>query len=340
MRASDVRAWLTAHRRELLLAPVYAGLSLISLRAKLAAAPLWLGEHMVQKHASLLAGTHPNNEQSRVLQWLVPEAIRQLTGVSVAGAYAFARWLFVFLAFVAFDRFLRPFFRPALRFGAVALLAGLLAFTHRAELQESAPLLMLLFVLALDAIRAERRLPFALLLLLGALTNETMLILPMAWALVRTPRVLSLATAKSIGESALLAAPAFAVAATIRWWTRHAPHLGGAFHWPDNVGGMLRGLSMSPLDWYRVPNLGFLFLFGALWIYPLIGLRAQPRFFQRTILIVPPFLAAHLITGIIGETRQMIPLGFLLIPMSLRTIFVAADEAAPGDGAPDGRGAS
>jgi hypothetical protein len=334
VRATDLRAWRDAHRRDLLLAPVYAGLSLISLRLKLAAAPLWLTEHMVQKHQSLLAGTHPNNEQSRVLQWLVPEAIRAVTGASIPGAYAFVRWLFVFLAFVAFDAFLRPFLRPALRFGAVALLAALLSFTHRAELQESAPLLMLLFVLALDAIRGERRFAFAVLMLLGALTNETMLILPMGWALVRPPRVLSLATARSIGESALLAAPAFAAAGALRWWTRHAPHLGGAWHWPDNVGGILRGLRMSPLDWYRVPNLGLFFLFGALWIYPLIGLRAQPRFFQRMLLIVPPFLAAHLITGIIGETRQMIPLGFLLIPMSLRSIFgddAIEEPAARGD---------
>jgi hypothetical protein len=37
--------------------------------------------------------------------------------------------------------------------------------------------------------------------------------------------------------------------------------------------------------------------------------------------MVPFFIAAHLATGIITEIRQMLPLGFIIIPMALFSIY-------------------
>jgi hypothetical protein len=37
--------------------------------------------------------------------------------------------------------------------------------------------------------------------------------------------------------------------------------------------------------------------------------------------MVPLFLLAHFITGKIEESRQMIPLGYILIPMGLSFVF-------------------
>jgi hypothetical protein len=168
--------WIGHDRQWLMILPLYAFLSVISVRLKIAMAPLWLTGHLVGKHQALLDGTHPNNEQSRLLQYLFPEAIRMVTGASVANAYVFQRWLFIFLAFAVFHQFMRRWLRPALCFAGVLLLAALIPFTHRAELQESAPLLALLFVACLWAIRDGKRPLFCLVMLIGAITNETLLV--------------------------------------------------------------------------------------------------------------------------------------------------------------------
>jgi hypothetical protein len=326
--------WIDRDRQLLFILPLYAFLSVISLRMKLAVTPLWFTGYMVDKHQALMHGVHPNNEQSRVLQYLIPEAIRLVTGASVANAYAFQRWLFIFLAFAVFHQFMRKWLRPGLCFAGASLLAALIPFTHRAELQESAPLLALMFVSALWAIRDGKKWSFCLLLLVGALVNETILVLAMGWYVVQAPRLFGRGAPRAAVETAILSAPAFLAAGAIRYATRLQPHLGGAWHLPDNIHEMGRGLLHSPFDWYRLPHLGIFFLFSVLWIYPFIRFRAQPHFFRRMSLVVPVFVVAHMLTGIILETRQMIPLAFLLIPMSLLTMFPEdAAQALPGPGA-------
>jgi hypothetical protein len=54
-----------------------------------------------------------------------------------------------------------------------------------------------------------------------------------------------------------------------------------------------------------------------LWVYALLGLRRKPRFMRRATVVVPFFVLGHLLTGVIGEVRQMVPLGFVLIPSAL-----------------------
>jgi hypothetical protein len=317
--------WVFRNRQILVILPLYAFLSLTSLRIKVAMTPLWTTGYLVAKHQALLDGTHPNNEQSRLLQYLFPEAVRILTGVSVAGAYAFQRWLFVFLTFAVFHQLMRRWLAPGLCFAGVSLLAALIPFTHRAELQESAPLLALMFVAGLWAIRDGKRYAFCLILLIGALANETILVLAMGWYAARARNLFGRDFPRVAAETALVSAPALAVTGAIRYATRFQPHLGGAWHWPDNIGGMGSGLLHSPFDWYRVPHLGVFFLFSVLWIYPFVRWKAQPAFLRRVSLIVPVFVFAHMLTGIIAETRQMIPLAFILIPMSLLAMF--PDEA-------------
>lgn len=305
--------------------PLFAFLSIASLRIKLALTGAWFDGTLDAAHARLLAGTYTNNEQSRILQFLVPEAIRRATGLGLGDAYALQRFAFFAAAYACFAEFLRGWFGAGSALAGVALFAALVPFTHRNDLQESAPLLALCFVLGLWAIRARRRLAFALVLLVGALDNETILVLPLAWFLVRADRPFSRDGAIAALETAVLALPGFAAQGFIRWLTRDNPHLGGAWHLPDNWRGIAAGLARSPLDWYRVPHLGFLFLFSVMWIYPLLAWKRQPPFFRRASIVVPVFVAAHLVTGIIAEPRQMVPLGFLLIPMSLFAMLSAPD---------------
>jgi hypothetical protein len=183
-------------------------------------------------------------------------------------------------------------------------------------------------VLGLGAIRDGKKGAFCLILLVGAITNETILVLAMGWYLVQASRVIGRDSLRVAADTAFLSAPAFAVAGAIRYATRSAPHLGGAWHLPDNLHEMAVGLARNPLQWYRVPHLGILFVFSVLWIYPFVRFKSQPRFFRRMSAVVPVFVVAHMLTGIIAETRQMIPLGFIVIPMSLLTMF--PEESADG----------
>src|SRR5690606_11401055 len=122
---------------------------------------------------------YTNNEQSRLAQYGIPELFVQAFGCHVETAYIIQRWVFVAVAFVCFHLYLRKWFSEAFCFLNVVLLAAVMPLTYMDHLQESAPLLMVTFLLGLWAIRENRLGTFSLLLLVGAINNETMLILPL-----------------------------------------------------------------------------------------------------------------------------------------------------------------
>ena len=61
---------------------MYAGLSFIALRMKLAVTPAWTNGTLERNQARLVAFDYTNNEQSRVLQWAIPEALTRLFGLT------------------------------------------------------------------------------------------------------------------------------------------------------------------------------------------------------------------------------------------------------------------
>ena len=163
------------------LAPLYATLSFIQLKLKLDATSTWTSGRLVKNHKLLLDFDYTNNEQSRILQFYIPEALRQLFDVSIPHAYLIQRGLFVFAGFMVMHAYCRGWFDRTGAALCVCVQAALMALSHMNDLQESAPLLMVAFVLCLWAIRERNDWAFALLLLIGAMNNETVLSL----ALVR-----------------------------------------------------------------------------------------------------------------------------------------------------------
>jgi len=124
-------------------------------------------------------------------------------------------------------------------------------------------------------------------------------------------------------RTVLLSAPAFAAQGILRYITRFQPHLGGAFHWPDNIQGIWSEL-VFPYQAIFQGNYIYLFLvFSIFWFLAVVGLFKSPLFLRRVFWITPFFLAGNLITGKIQESRQMIPLGFIIIPLAL---FIIARE--------------
>ncbi len=312
------------HNREVLLfVPIYFFLSLTNLVLKLRLTPVWTDGTLINDHNALMAFQSTNNEQSRLFQFLVPEFFHRVFSISIVDSYTLARFLFVFMAFVVFHFFLRKWFSQAESLAGVVILSGSLAVTFLiVDLQESAPLLMLLFILALWALREKKDLAFCLLLILGGgLTNETMLVMAAGYFFYRVPDSKVSSIIRTGFRTFRIALPAFLVQGVIRYITRDRPQLGGAYHLPDNLSGIWSEIS-HPLNalfngQYIYPFL----IFSIFWIYAAVGYRKSPRFLKSMFWIIPLFVAGNLITGKIYESRQMIPLGFILIPMSLFLLF-------------------
>jgi hypothetical protein len=311
---------LLRDREFLVFAPLYAWLSFLNYLIKIWFTPSWF-KWLEHNHAASLKFEFTNNEQSRLLQFYVPEFFHQVFGTTIQHSYALARLIFVFLTYLCFHRYLRKWFSVAESFVGVALLAAIIPFTYMDDLQESSPLLLLLFLLALQAIRDERTGWLLMVFFVGGLTNETMLILPGvyffyqlrfdSWKQVLIPA----------GKAILVGLPLLVTLVPIRYLTRDRPVLGGGFHWPDNLEGIWRDLSVNPLDMAGARSVFFILLFGILWYYALFHYAEKPLFLRRASWMVPFFILAHLITGKIDEPRQMIPLAFIIIPMAMFFIF-------------------
>jgi hypothetical protein len=307
--------------RQLPFVAIYACLSFLALRPKLQVTPAWFDGTLERNHAALLAFRYTNNEQSRLLQFYIPELLIRVLGVSVAHAYMIQRWAFVAMAFTLFHLYLRKWFSNGLAFAAVCLLAAALPFTFVNDLQESASFLMASSVAALWTIRDAGSWSVAAVLLIGALNNETTLALSSVYGADRFRAWRPISLWSTAWRTLAVAAPAVAYTAWIRYVTRDRPHLGGARHWRDNLHGILTDLQLSPLDYHQALYLSMFFIFNVLWIFAILRLSEKPRFVRATLVLIPAFVIPHLLTGIIHEVRQMVPLAFVVIPSAFFWLF-------------------
>ncbi|OGY78770.1 MAG: hypothetical protein A3B74_03200 [Candidatus Kerfeldbacteria bacterium RIFCSPHIGHO2_02_FULL_42_14] len=312
---------------------VYAILSFINLRSKLASTPAWFNGMLSENHELLLQSVYTNNEQSRILQYLIPEFLHRLFNIAIEHAYIFQRWFFIFLAFCFFHIYLKKWFHETTAFAGVTLLAALMPLVYFNHLQESAPLMLLTFLLGLWAIRERKHRLFLFILIIGILNNETSLILILAYFAYQLPQRLKdltyLSLTKILGKTFLVSLPATIVLVSIRWLTRENPHLGTPWKLPYNVVGMLSNLTnLNIFELHRAVYLYPIFLFGLLWIYSFLHFKSKPLFLRRATFLIPFFIAGNMLTGNIYEARQMLPLGFIIIPLALWNLF-PRDTHAP-----------
>ena len=308
-------------REELLkFGSVYVFMALINLQLRLSLAPFWFDGRLIANHERLLAFQYKNNEQSRLLQFYIPEALHRL-GLSIVHAYILQHWIFILLTFVCFHFYLRKWFGARLALGGVAFLAAIIPLSYFNELQESQPLLLLTFLLGLWAVRERRTVWYLLVLTLGAINNETMLILPSVFFFYNFKRFnlkhilgLSLTTVT-------VALPALMVVGVIRYLNRDKPRLVATWQWPDNIRGIWEQLGTSPLDYWEAKYFYIIFVFGAFWVYAFLNNARKPLFLRRAALIIPLFILVHLLMGIISEVRLMLPLSFIIIPMAFFYLF-------------------
>jgi hypothetical protein len=305
----------------LALAPVYFLVALLALRVKLSVTPAWFDGTLERNHRLLLAFAFTNNEQSRLLQYWLPELMRRAFSLSVERAYIVQRWAFVFLALCCFHGYLRRWFPRPAAFAAVTLFAALLMVSFSSDLQESASLLLVTFVTVLWAIREDRPLLTAVALLLGALNNETALVLPAVYLAHRLRGLGVREVLAPLRDTLLVSLPALLTVAAIRYATRGRPHLAGLWQLPHNIEMIRRDLGTNPLDLYGAAALYFLILFGPLWVYAFLGFRRKPRFMRSATAIVPFFVIAQFLVGIVSEVRLFMPLAIVVIPPALWYLF-------------------
>lgn len=324
--AQKIRVFIF-QREVFLFGSVYFFLALINLRVKLLLSPAWFDGTLERNHELLMQFDYTNWQQSRLLQFYIPEFFHNTLGISIIDAYILQRWLFVFLAFLCFHMFMRKWFSKSASFAGVTFLAAVMPLTYFNHLQESAPLLLLLFVLGLWAIRENKIVYLIVILLVGGLNNETMLFLPLVYFFYNYRSSTARDLAILSGKTLLVSLPLLITLGMIRYITRDTPVLGGGWHLYDNLYGIksyLRDVFLNPLELYSARYLYIFLVFSVFWIYAFCKYYEKPLFLRRASLIIPFFILAHMSRGVITEARQMLPLSFVIIPMAL--FFLVKEE--------------
>lgn len=282
---------------------VCAFLAYVTFRLKTATTSHWDDGTLEQIQALLVQFKYYNNEQSRLLQWGIPELLTRILPVQLHTAYGMQRLVFTTLAFFTFHRSSSRWLNNTAALLAVVLFALLTAFTFQGDLQESAPLLAFTFVAALWALREGRLAVFAGLIWFGGLNNETMLFLPAVYVFVNFRSTSFAALARLFGMAFLLGLPGLLTVGAIRYITRDQPYLGGGWHWQANL---------MALD-------SVVLFLGVFWVLAFIQYKRLPVFLQRCLLTIPLFLIPNMFIGIITETRLLLPLCFFALPAALWT---------------------
>jgi hypothetical protein len=299
----------------------YAFLAFINLRVKLWLTPDWFNGKLEHIHDKLVHFQYVNNEQSRLLQFSIPEAIHRLFGLAIVDAYVVQRWLFVLLSFSVFHCYLRRWFDRRVAFAGVLFLSAIMPLTYFGDLQESSSLLSLTFVTALYAIREDR--PWLLMgaLFVGGLNNETMVVVPVIYLLARFSdwklRSLARLAVKTIGVSV----PVVAAVGLMRYFTWGYPRLAPFYQLTANLTAIGGQWNSPPWRYHEAQFLYPVLLFGAFWIYAFINYRDQPVFLRRAALVVPVYVAGHFVAGMVNEARLFLPLAFIIVPMGLWFLF-------------------
>jgi len=275
-------------------------LALFTTALKLSLTPAWFDGTLARNHYLLLAFHYTNNEQSRLFQFLIPEFFHALSGVAIEWAYIIQRVLFILATFYFFYLYSLEWLKPKWAVMALLLLCAIICITHKNDLQESAPLLGLTFVGALWTIRDDKPFLLSIVLLAGAINNETVLYLPVVYLFVHYDEWRGRWSGLFL-RLGIIAGPAIVAVGIIRLINIDRPHLGGALHFLENLQNIHQPI----------------ILFNFLLILAVMRFKEKPKFLRRALLTLPLFFLPHLITGVIAEIRQMIPMSFIIIPAAL-----------------------
>jgi len=278
-------------------------LSSMALERKLNRTESWEDGTLAKNHQSLLEGTFTNHEQSRLLQFLIPEVFHRAFSVKISDAYKAQRFLFVFLTLFLFYLYSRKWFKNWVSLLCSVLFYLTLILTFKNHLQESASLLSVTALLSLWYLREKRHLFLAVTVFIGLMNNETMLFFICAFGFFEIFKE-KVPLVEVMHKSLIYFSLPLICFLLIRYTFRNHPVLGGGVHFMDNF-----------------LMLGKLFMvYHIFWILAFLTPRKKPRFVKYSLLLVPLFILPNFVFGAIEETRQMLPLAFIIIPASLFSV--------------------
>jgi hypothetical protein len=102
-----------------------------------------------------------------------------------------------------------------------------------------------------------------------------------------------------------------------RYWTLDSIWLGNTHEWSQ----------------IAISLVAVALLYGAFWLFAVLGFARAPAFVRRSAIIVPPYIATVAAWGVWTEVRLLQPLYPIIIPLGLSYLFAPRDSAVPGKGA-------
>jgi hypothetical protein len=310
---------------------IYLFLAMANVRTKACLTRSYYNGRLEYNHEQLMAGKYTAPEQYRLLQYYVPEYIHRILGVELLDAYVLQRLIWVALTFCVLHLYLRRWFDTRGAMIGTLFLAATMQWTYFDHLQESEPLNIFIFLVSFYAIRENKFWRLLGFVAIGSFNKETVIFLPLAYLFCwyREMNIKPLLT-----RTLALFATVVLICGSIRWAYSGAPYAASWFQLGYNLLGIAGSAFLLPFKYYMGIHLGIVFLYGVFWIMALLSYRDKPLFLRRAILIVPFFIAGHLLIAKINETRLFLPLAPILIPMGLFYLFreSAGDKIAPRGG--------
>jgi hypothetical protein len=250
---------------------------------------------------------------SRILMPALMASAVGITGVSWPQAFSLVRLLSILCAYCIFYIYLRRYFSDfESLLGLLFLSATIpLTFNNYVEIPTDFPEIII-FSLGLMCVFEGRRWLLCLVILIGTFNRETTCFLPLILLFVEWPKRLSWSFLLRIAPAGLcwLIPLAF-----LRWWMG----VGGRWLHGDSLSHNLPGLAKFLSNFNPYNNyLFYLYLFGVLWVTPLLFWNSQPPKLRRALLTVPIITVVYLFGGgYMDEPREIIPLYALLTPAGL-----------------------
>ncbi len=224
--------------------------------------------------------------------------------------------LFLILCQLSFYFYLRNFYSSIVSLTGVFILDILLSFTFSSiigpAIGENADLFnMAIFCLALNALYKNSLGLFLAYLFIGTFNRET------TWMLIPVLFICDYVSKRNVFRTVLaviaVAFPYFGLRLLI-----HSPS-------PDwfNFNEITRNIPfLSVKNTYAalIANIHVFFLLGPLILLSLLNFKNHPQFLKLVSYVTPLFIIVHYLIGNIIETRLLLPLFIILIPLTLNSI--------------------
>lgn len=261
-------------------------------------------------HSAIIEGRGPYPDQYRFLVFFLAEGLVRL-GLPVTGAHSLLRLLFTSASLYVFYRYLAGWFSPMTSLLGFFMLAAVLPLTYLFyRMQVTDPLNLLIWILALWAMRDRRDLALYSLIAVGMLNRETVILIPVLYACVRAGTAPLRAWLPHALALALLAAGMYAGLRLL--FGLREPYVGsGLASLPD----FWRFNARHWAGWVQV-----LAFFNLALIFAWRDLGRRPVFLRRALWIVPIFVAIHFSVGHLREIRLDLPLIPILVPLTLMAL--------------------